>query len=289
MTTTTLNDNSNDPNISDEELNIFVDALIHLSKYDFSEYSEKSLKRRIEKISNDQKINLIQLIDRMHNGSISIEDIVKSITVNTTELFRDTPMWLSLKDGILPQLAKQDNINIWHAGCSSGQEVFSMIILLDELNLLEKTKIFATDINYDILEQAQKGVFKLSFNQFYVENFNKVLNDDPQKIQVSFEKYFDIDKTKDLIKAKPILTQKPQFVQHDLVKDGNVFNTKFDIIMCRNVLIYFNSSLQNKVFQLFYDSLESNRFLIIGIHESMLGPLQPKFDKDKQTYKKRPY
>lgn len=274
--------------ISDQDFQVFLFAIKNSSTYDFSEYSEKSLKRRLAKVLLDYKTNLTQLISKLKNDPNFLERIVKDITVNTTELFRDPQIWHALKYKVLPKLQGNENINIWHAGCSTGQEVYSMMILLSELNLLDKTKIYATDINSDVLEAAKRGIYKYRFNIGYLDNFDKVIKENPYNyeefVDVPYERYFLIDKSKDIIMMKPELRQKPTFKKHDLVKDENTAYVKFDIILCRNVIIYFNYNLQNRVFDLFNRNLYENGYLILGMHETILGTYANKFQKQGQAY-----
>ena len=277
--------------ISDQDLQYFVSALKNSSKYDFSEYSDKSLKRRLQKVLSDFNLDLAGLISSLKNDSAFTERIVKEITVNTTELFRDPQVWHMLKSRILPRFKNNKNINIWHAGCSTGQEVYSMMILLNEMGMLEKAKIFASDLNTDVLEAAKKGEYKYRFNIGYLDNFDKVIKQNPLNYEefndVPYEKYFDIDKSKDTITMKRHLTEKPIFRKHDLVKDGNLFFAKFDLILCRNVIIYFNYTLQNKVFDLFFSNLYAKGILLLGMHETILGPWANKFEKMGQAYIKK--
>ncbi|MBK8806684.1 MAG: protein-glutamate O-methyltransferase CheR [Bacteroidales bacterium] len=277
--------------ITDEELSFFIGSIRTFSDYDFTEYSEKSFKRRIEKVLMDYKLDLNSLILKMRKESDFLERIIKDITVNTTELFRDPKAWHTLKYRILPRLKDNNVINIWHAGCSTGQEVYSMLILLNEMGLIDKAKVYATDLNTDVIDVAKAGIYKYRFNLGYLDSFDKVIKENPYNYdefkEVPYEKYFDIDKVQDSIKMKQFLKDKPVFRKHDLVKGGNIFYTKFDIIMCRNVLIYFNNSLQNKVFELFYKSLFDGGYLVLGIHESMLGPMTSKFEKKGSNYRKK--
>jgi chemotaxis protein methyltransferase CheR len=277
--------------ITDQDLQYFISALKNSSKYDFSEYSDKSLKRRLQKVLTDLNLDINGLISSIKNNPDFTERIVKEITVNTTELFRDPQIWHMLRSRILPRFKNNNNINIWHAGCSTGQEVYSMMILLSEMGMLEKAKIFASDINSDVLEQAKKGEYKYRFNIGYLDNFDKVIKQNPLNyedfIDVPYEKYFDIDKIRDSITMKKVLTEKPIFRKHDLVKDGNLFFAKFDLILCRNVIIYFNYSLQNKVFDLFYNNLYNKGALLLGMHETILGPWANKFEKMGQAYIKK--
>jgi chemotaxis protein methyltransferase CheR len=277
--------------ISNQDLLLFINIIKSSSNYDFSEYSDKSLKRRLAKVLIDYKLDLNALLVQLKNNPIFLEQVVKDITVNTTELFRDPNIWQILKYNILSKLKNQQSINIWHAGCSTGQEVYSMLILLNELNLFEKAKVYGTDINNDVLQVAKKGVYKYRFNINYLDNFDKAVKENPFNYEefkdIPYEKYFTIDKTKDTIKMNPFLLEKPVFKKQDLVKDGNIFYVKFDLILCRNVIIYFNYELQNKVFELFYNNLYPNGYLLLGMHESILGPLSTRFEKSGYFYQKK--
>jgi chemotaxis protein methyltransferase CheR len=277
--------------LTDQEVNYFINTIKNVSTYDFSEYSEKSLKRRLQKILIDNNMDLVALINKLKNDKPFLEKIVKDITVNTTELFRDPQIWQTLRYRILPKFADNKNINIWHAGCSTGQEVYSMMILLNEMGMLDKAKIFASDLNTDALDAAKKGIYKYRFNIGYLDNFDKVIRENPYNYDeyndVSYDKYFKIDKVTDSIAINEFLRKKPIFRQHDLVQGGNLYFAKFDLILCRNVIIYFKYSLQNKVFKLFHDHLYTNGYLVLGMHETMLGEITSKFDKKGQAYRRK--
>ena len=277
--------------VSSLDLQYFVTAIRNHSSYDFSEYSDKSLKRRLAKVLVDNKLDLQGLILQMKNNQNFLEQIVKDITVNTTELFRDPQIWQYLKYVLIPKIKHQPTLNIWHAGCSSGQEVYSLMMVLNELNLLEKSRIYASDINIDMLNMAKRGAYRYRFNISYLDNFDKALKENPfnydEYIDIPYNKYLEIDKEKDIIRMNPFLIEKPTYKKHDLVKDPNVFFVKFDLIVCRNVIIYFNYDLQNKVFDLFYNNLYTNGFLWLGMHESILGPFASKFEKNGHFYQKK--
>ena len=277
--------------IEDLEIQNFVMTLKSKSGYDFSEYSEKSLKRRLAKVLMDNKVDINGLLAEIKNSTTFAEKIVKEITVNTTELFRDPTVWQIVRYKVLNTFQDYKSINIWHAGCSTGQEVYSMMILLNEMGLLEKAKIYGSDINGDVLEIAKKGIYKYRFNIGYLDNFDKVIKENPLNYEtynnISYSKYFEIDKTKDHIKMLPFLSDKPSFKKHDLVRENNIFFTKFDIILCRNVIIYFNYNLQNRVFDMFQNSLYEGGFLILGMHETIMGPHTSKFEKKDQLYIKK--
>lgn len=277
--------------VTNEDAARLISAIKMSSTYDFTDYSDKSFCRRIEKILLDNNMDLKQLISKIGKDKDFLEQMVKDITVNTTELFRNPEMWQTLRYQILPKFKKNRSIFIWHAGCSSGQEIYSMLILLNELGMLDQAKVFATDINTDMLEIAKSGQYKYRFNLGYLDNFDKVIKENPynfeDKADVPYDKYFDIDKTKDTIQMKPFLREKAVFRKHDLVKDGNVFYSKFDIIFCRNVIIYFNNKLQARVIDMFNNSLNHDGYLILGSHESILGAPANNFERTKGFYKKK--
>lgn len=277
--------------ITSLELDLFLNALRNYSSYDFREYSDKSLKRRLAKVLTDYKLDIQALIGQMRTDPQFIEKVVKDITVNTTELFREPHIWQHVKYVLLPRWKNQPTINIWHAGCSYGQEVYSMLIILTELGMIEKTRVYGTDLNTDVITYAKKGTYRYRFNLAYLDNFDKALKENPfnydEYFDIPYSKYFEIDSDKDHIKMNHNLVEKPVFKKHDLVKDGNIFYVKFDLIVCRNVIIYFNYELQNKVFELFYNNLYDQGFLWLGMHESILGPFATKFEKVGHFYQKK--
>ncbi len=277
--------------ISEQDIQFFINAVKEVSSYDFSDYSDKSLKRRIERLLVENKVNLKGLILKIQNSDAFLEQIVKDITVNTTELFRDPEVWQDIRQRVINKLKNKKSINIWHAGCSTGQEVYSLAIMLSEMGLLDKCNIYASDLNTDVLDVAKKGEYKYRFNLNYLSNFDQVLKENSynytQSIDVNYSKYFEIDKNADKIKMKDFLKQKPVFKKLDLVQMNNLFYKEFDLILCRNVLIYFNLSLQNRVIDFFYENLSEKGFLILGKHESLLGYPENKFDKKGKFYQKK--
>lgn len=264
------------------------EAFLLVSRYDFSDYSEKSLIRRIEKIMSDYKLDFDQLLVKIRNSREFMEQTVKEITVNTTELFRDPKVWQTVKHRILKKLKDKERINIWHAGCSTGQEVYSMKILLHETGLADRTKIYATDINPEVLQKAQKGVYPFRFNIDYLENYKKVVQLNPYNYEefnnIPFSTYFEVDEIKDTIKVRPFLKKNIIYELQNMVTEENIFNVKYDLIMCRNVLIYFNSRLQNRTFSVFSENLVRKGFLVLGAHETILGPDAFKFIKHGNYY-----
>ncbi|MCK5536309.1 MAG: hypothetical protein KAI79_05740 [Bacteroidales bacterium] len=271
-----------------EEINKLSTAIKDISGYDFTDYSIKSFSRRIEKILADYKLSTDQLIVKLHQSRDFLEEIVREITVNTTELFRDPELWIVIKNDILPRFTNKDSIKIWHVGMSSGQEVYSMIILLNELGLIDKAEIYGSDINTLVIDDAKKGIYRFRIITDYLDNYNKVFDlKDKRQSKKHYEKYFSVDWLKGIIKLKKGLIEKPIFKKHDLVNGGNIFETNFDIIICRNLLIYFNQELQNKSFYFFHQILNDDGVLILGAHESIMGGMVTKFEKRDNLYLKK--
>ena len=247
-----------------------VDELIMLindySGYDFSDYSMPSLQRRFQRYIDLNKISdFKQLLQDLMNDSSMLNNLIEEVTVNVTEMFRDPSFFAAIRTELVPQLNKLPLIKIWHAGCSTGEEVYSMAILLKEHNLLDKSIIYATDINQSVLDVAKSGKYSIeSFKEnelYYRESEGtKKLSD-----------YYTVLNGEVLINED--LKSKVIFSTHNLVSD-NAFN-QFDLIICRNVLIYFNKSLQDNVLQMFYNSLSENGILAIGSKETiMFSPIE---------------
>ncbi len=269
-----------------EEVRLFIEAVKSVSSYDFSHYTIKSFTRRLEKVMSDYNFNNIKdLIRKVIKDRDFLEQVVKDITVNTTEFFRDPEIWIELRKLIPQKFLTYSEIYIWHTGCSSGQEVYSMLFLLDMLGILNRAVVYGTDINEDMLEQAKKGEFKAKDILDYKQNFELVF--DTFNFKPKLEDFFDIDAKNQRYIVKKKYRDIPTYIKHDLVKDGNIFDTKFHIIMCRNVLIYFDPLLQNQVYEMFYSALRDDGILVLGKHESILGELSLKFKKKNFIYLKK--
>ncbi len=266
------------------EIKSYLQELKKHSSYDLCEYSDSSISRRINTVLKNHKLSLNQLITKTKTDTSFVEHIVQEITVNTTEFFRDTEVWRELYNNYFPSLKSKNRINIWHAGCSSGQEVYSNLILLNELELLEKSNVVATDLNNQMLRIAKKGKFNHKQNHQHLENFNVVLNKNKTGKKVPFEKYFEETDNQSSVEVKDLLKTSCNFQRHDLVNGEINSSLKFDLIFCRNVLIYFNSSLQTKILQQFYNKLTNGGMLILGNHEGLNGFFKTKFIKDGPVF-----
>lgn len=242
----------------------------------------------MKKILSDFETDIETLIRNVKKDYNFLEKVVRNITVNTTEIFRDPETWFFIRQAIEQRFAGCENINIWHAGCSTGLEVYSLMILLNEMNLLEKTSIYASDINANVLNTAMSGRYKYHELINYLDNFDKALNESENMKKnypsVDMTKYIKVNKFNDNVQMADFLVEKPLFIKHDLVSCKNIFEKKFEMILCRNVLIYFNHDLQNKVITFFYENLTKNGCLVIGRHEGIIGTIGTNFEKKESVY-----
>ena len=274
--------------IKDEEIKTVIEVFKKNSSYNFSEYSAKSFRRRIEKILIDESCTIKKLITKLETNEKYLDYIKNKITVNTTELFRDSEMWISLYKPLKQYLIHKQDINIWHAGISSGEEIYSMKIFLDIINYKGNQKLLGTDFNNIILEIAKKGEYKNNIIADYINNYNLVRNGlSKYEFFNDFSKYITYNEDKDLLIIKNEYKNNIKIDFFDLINSEYNFNTKFDIIMCRNVLIYFDLNLQNTIINKFYNLLNKGGLLILGAHESIMPPLLNKFEnKGDNIYQK---
>ncbi|MCM3389438.1 protein-glutamate O-methyltransferase CheR [Ureibacillus chungkukjangi] len=256
-----IESNSNlNTEFTDLEVDLLLKAVFRLSGYDFRLYNRSSITRRIHnrmRISNLSTIT--QLTDMIIHDPSYLELILNDFSINVTEMFRNPSFFKAFRNEVIPKLRDYPEIRIWHAGCASGEEVFSMAILMEEEGLMEKTTIYATDMNEDVLEKAKNGVFPIHKMQAYTKNYQLAGGKE------SFSKYYKTDRQNAYFHNS--LLKNISFAQHNLVTDQS-FN-EFHIIICRNVLIYFTQLLQNQVHSLFYESLMADGFLGLGDKETL--------------------
>jgi chemotaxis protein methyltransferase CheR len=246
--------------LQDEELQLLLNDMIDRYGYDFTGYSEASLKRRIEHFMiNDHITDISKLRSLIVQNPDYFRHLVEEITVNVTEMLRDPIFYKTIREEVLPALATYPFIRIWHAGCSTGEEVFSMAILLKEAGILHKSRLYATDINPYVIEKAKSGIFPASQMRKYSENYIQSGGSN------DFSSYYSSNYN--LAKFDESLSEKMVFATHNLVADSS-FN-EFQLILCRNTLIYFNKKLQSRVLELFDHSLDLLGFLGLGTKESL--------------------
>lgn len=246
--------------MEDEDIDLLLTDLFDLYGYDFTNYSRASLKRRIVRLCSIDKFpSFAELRYKVRTDEAYLKRFVEEITVNVTEMFRDPSFYKSLREDILPVLGTKPFIRVWHAGCSTGEEVYSLAILLKEANLLRKSLLYATDLNPTVLEKVRKGIFPLNQMKQYSESYiaSGGVND--------FSTYYTANYGQ--AKFDQSLAEKIIISTHNLVSDGS-FN-EFDLILCRNVLIYFDKDLQDRVLKLFDASLGSLGYLALGTKETL--------------------
>jgi len=244
-----------------EEITKLTDAIFTKYGYDFGNYAVSSFKRRILMVLKKYGLKSVdKLIQKILFDATFFEQFVLDITVNTTEMFRDPTFFKALKQQVIPFLATKPEFNIWHAACSTGEEVISLAILLDQEGILNKAKIYATDINSVVLQKAASAAFPLRNLDFYHENYAKT------EFPGQLSDYYTIENG--FMQFDKRLIQNVKFKHHDLARDVHFY--KFDLILCRNVMIYFNQELQNRVFELLHNSLFMNGILCLGAKESLI-------------------
>ena len=262
--------------IEDIALETFINDVYEYYGFDLGGYSRASLKRRVNRIKNlDGFSSFYDFLSKVKYDADYYKRVIDEITVNVTEMFRDPSFYKVIRTEILPLLATKPFIRIWHAGCSSGEEVYSMAILLKEAELLHKSILYATDINSKVLETAKKGIFPLRMMKDYSENYRDSGG------QEDFSNYYIANYGN--AKFSEDLIKKMVFSQHNLVSDTS-FN-EFDMIFCRNVLIYFDNDLQSRAIKLFDESLSILGFLALGTKETIKYSIAQ--EKYKQVQKEK--
>jgi chemotaxis protein methyltransferase CheR len=259
--------------LNETELFKFNNLLLKKYAVDFSKYAISSYSRRVERFLTLKNLKTIdELIIAFNNDNTLVSEFVEEITVNTTEMFRDPEFWLIIRNQVIPKISHNESIRIWHAGCSSGQEVFSMLILLEEMSLLNRVKIVATDLSNEILKKAKSGFiskkeFLINEDNYIKSGGNRIFSNYFKELEKEY--VFNEDRLKNVT-----------FKRHNLVSD--LAFSKFDLILCRNVMIYFNKELQDIVYQKFTESLFKDAYLAIGMKETMV--YSPVFKKYKESF-----
>mgnify|MGYP001603880649 CR=1 FL=1 len=254
-----MNNVSANDHLTSAQLHELIDLINKVHGFDFSEYSKASLKRRLIRILQFKKLGFYDLKHTLVNDPLFFQDFLEEITVNVTEMFRDPVFYKAVNNQALPYLSSYPDIKVWSAGCSTGEEVYSLAILLNEAGLRKKSFIYGTDINTEVLKDARLGIYSLRKIKSYAENYH--LAGLPGSITDHFTMMYDAAAIHSELKQNTL------FSVHNLVSD-TIFN-EFQLISCRNVFIYFESELQEKVLELFYRSLCPLGFLCLGTKETI--------------------
>lgn len=246
--------------ISDQELDMLINETFTRHGYDFANYARASLKRRVNRLLVlDRLPSFAELLARVRHDDNYLTHLIQELTVNVTEMFRDPQTFRTIREKLLPILATYPFIRVWHAGCATGEEVYSMAILLEEAKLLDKSLLYATDLNPAVIENIRRGLFPLSQMKLYSENY--IQSGGRKDFSSYYTAVYDKAKFHERLRTKMIVAT------HNLVSDRS-FN-EFSLVICRNVLIYFDKNLQNNVLTLFDESLEKLGFLVLGAKENL--------------------
>lgn len=246
--------------LEDIEIGLLLEGVYRAHGFDFRDYSRASIKRRILELMRFEKLNTVSAFqNKLLHESACLERFILGLSVHATSMFRDPTFYSTFRRKAVPLLRTYPTVQIWIAGCSTGEEVYSLSILLQEENLYEKCRIYATDISPVVLRRARDGIFPLSAMREYTNNYHKAGG------QHEFSDYYTAHY--DNVIFNPTLRHNVVFSEHNLATDGS-FN-EFQVIMCRNVMIYFNKDLQARVHNLFYDSLSMFGVFGLGNKETL--------------------
>ena len=268
--------------VEEIELDLLLEAIFRRYGYDFRHYSRASVIRRVKHfLARTGYERISDVTTEMLYNETFFQDMLEDFSVTVTEMFRDPDVYAILRKEVIPFLKTYPFLKVWHAGCASGQEVYSLAILLMEEGLYKRTTIYATDFNEGVLEKARQGIYPISEVKRYIENYRMAGGLE------SLTDYFDAHYDSVIMSSE--LKKNITFARHNLVTD-QVFG-EMHLILCRNVLIYFDRTLQERVLNLLNDSLIRGGFLCLGKKESLrfseLYESYDEFDKPAQIYRKK--
>src|SRR5919204_2337248 len=246
--------------VEEIELHLLLEGVYRRYGFDFREYAPASLRRRVWRRGRAEGLSTVSgLTEKLLHDPATMERLLLDLSINVTAMYRDPSFYVAFRAKVVPLLRTYPFTRIWVAGCSTGEEVYSLAILLQEEGVYERTRIYATDINESVLDRARAGVFPLDKMREYTQNYQRAGG------KRAFSEYYLA--AYDGAQFQRSLTENVVFAQHNLVSDSS-FN-EFHVIVCRNVMIYFDRKLQNRVHGLFYDSLVNFGVLALGHKESI--------------------
>ena len=248
------------PDLERIEIELLLEGVFRQYGFDFRAYAYASIRRRLwKRIKEEGLPSMSALQERVLHEPAMMEKLLLDLSINVTAMFRDPSFYVTFRQHVVPLLRTYPFIRIWHAGCSTGEEVYSMAMLLREEGLYDRSRIYATDINEVVLQRAKAGIFPLERMQEYTDNYMRAGG------KRSFSEYYTAKYGGALFDQS--LTKNVVFSQHNLVTDRSF--SEFNVVLCRNVLIYFDKTLQSKVHSLFYDSLAMFGVLALGSKETL--------------------
>ena len=277
----TIVDNLGESEHEKAEVDMLLQGISSRYGYDFSHYSRASLRRRLDRaLTRTGLAHFSELLDRLLQDEKCFDEFLEIMSVTVTEMFRDPAFYLAIREQVVPVLKTYPFIKIWHAGCATGEEVYSMALLLHEEGFLDRARIYATDFNKHSLDTASNGVYPVRHMAAYAANYREAGGTG------DFSGYYCDGY--ELAKFKDFLKERITFSYHNLVTDG-VFG-EMNLVCCRNVLIYFDKTLQDQVLSKFAESLRHGGFLCLGNKESLnfsaVKTLFEPVDKKQRIYRK---
>jgi len=263
------------------EIRLLLDGVFRHYGYDFRDYAPSSLRRRLRHLLLAEGLPSVSaLTERLLADPAWLDKLLAAFSINVSAMFRDPSFYRAFRERLVPILRTYPFVRIWHAGCSTGEEVYSTAILLHEAGLYDRCRIYATDINEAVLRKARDGIFPLTAMKAYTANYIQAGGN------TAFSEYYTAEY--DNAMFRPWLRRNLVFAQHNLAMDTS-FN-ELHVIVCRNVMIYFNRNLQNRVVDLFSASLVRLGFLCLGNKESLKGAdgeaAYDVVDADERIYRK---
>lgn len=263
------------------EVSLLLEGLFRHHGLDYRDYARSSLMRRVKNaMQTEGAKNVSELQARVLHEPAALERLLSHLSVNVTTMFRDPTFFRALREKVVPMLRSHPFVRIWHAGCSTGEEVYSLAILLTEEGLYDRCRIYATDMNPKVLDRARAGIFPLDLMQEYTSNYQKAGGTQ------AFSDYYSARYDSAILRQS--LRKNVIFSQHNLVTDGS-FN-EFNLVLCRNVMIYFNPVLQARVHRLIFQSLRRFGLLAVGRRESLAHTVHERdyelLDEEERIYRR---
>ena len=266
----------------DLEIKLLMEGVFQVYGYDFRDYAEASLRRRLRQWLSGSGFETLSLAQsQLLRDPALFNNLLRGITVNVSEMFRDPAFFKALREQVVPYLKTYPFVKIWHAGCASGEEAYSMAILLLEEGLKGRFRIYATDIDGEVIRKAQEGIYPLQELQRFTRNYQLAGG------SCSFSDYYTARYDRAIL--SPALRDNLVFATHNLAVDADF--GEMNLILCRNVMIYFNPVLKNRVLGLFHNSLAPGGFLCLGSKESLehrqIATLYDEIQPRTQIYRKK--
>lgn len=251
------------------EVDLLLEAVYRRYSYDFRGYARASLRRRLWRRAHDERVRTLSgLQERVLHDPQVMERLLRDLSINVTEMFRDPGFFRALREKVVPILRTYPYLRVWNAGCSTGEETYSLAIALEEEGLLDRTRIYATDMNDDVLTRARAGRFPLDKMKRYTENYRRAGGTG------DLARFYTVEGGEAVFSGA--LLDGAVFAQHNLAQDSS-FN-EFQLIVCRNVLIYFGRPLQERVHDLFLESLARFGVLALGHKESVVSTHEDRYE-----------